>query len=98
MKQKDILFLSVSIFVLILAWIIFSVVHNFMASTISEPLEKKISPISSDFDTQTIENLKKKEKIEPFYGEEVNSSPSAIVENELPENATSSGSSLEVNQ
>jgi len=67
MKRRDILFISISAFVLILAWIIFSVVHNFMTSTISEPTEKKIAPISPDFNTQAIESIKKKEIIEPLY-------------------------------
>ena len=41
--------------------------HNFMTSTISEPTEKKIAPISPDFNTQAIESIKKKEIIEPLY-------------------------------
>ena len=44
MKQRDILFLVISTFVLILAWIGFSIYHNLVSSTITKPVEEKNNP------------------------------------------------------
>lgn len=67
MKQKDILFLLASTLIVVLLWIIFSVYHNLAVTTISKSTTTQIIPISPDFDTKTIENLKKREKILPIY-------------------------------
>ncbi len=67
MKQRDILFLLISTFIIIIAWIIFSIYDNLVVSTISTPLSIQISPINPDFDAKTIENLKNREVIYPIY-------------------------------
>lgn len=67
MKQKDILLLSISAFVLIMAWIAFSIYHNSAESTISEPIEEKIVPIAPDFNTKIIDDIKNKRDIQPLY-------------------------------
>ncbi|MCL4418928.1 hypothetical protein M1146_02370 [Patescibacteria group bacterium] len=67
MKQKDILFLLASTVIIVLLWIIFSVYHNLAVNTISTSTTMQIIPINPDFDTKTIENLKKREKILPIY-------------------------------
>ena len=67
MKQRDILFLVVSTFVLILAWIGFSIYHNLVSSTITGPVEEKIIPINPTFDTRTIDALKERKNIEPLF-------------------------------
>lgn len=67
MKSKDIILLFAEIFVLVVAWIIFTIYHNAATSTISEPLDINIQPIDPNFDTQTITELKKREKILPLY-------------------------------
>ncbi len=67
MKQKDILFLLISTFIIVILWVIFSVYHNYILSTISEPIQMQIVPISPNFDTKAIDKLKKREKISPSY-------------------------------
>ncbi|MEK7502216.1 MAG: hypothetical protein AAB609_01700 [Patescibacteria group bacterium] len=67
MKQRDILFLVISTFVLILAWIGFSIYHNLVSSTITKPVEEKIIPINPTFDTRTIDILKERKNIEPIF-------------------------------
>ena len=67
MKQKDILLLLLPLFLIIMIWIIFSIYHNSATSTISETLDLNIKPISPDFDTQTVESLKKREQITPLF-------------------------------
>lgn len=75
MKQKDVLFLLIPAALVVLAWIIFSIYHNAATSTISPTLKTNILPISPDFDTETISNLKARENIEPIYEIEIPDTP-----------------------
>lgn len=65
MKQKDLLFMLVSVTFLVLLWIIFGVVHRSLTSTISGSINEAISPISGTFDIKTLEVLKNRQKIIP---------------------------------
>ena len=65
--QKDILYLSISMFVIVAAWIGFSLFHTFVTSTISEDLQMKIIPIDPTFDTATIQVLKARKKVAPSF-------------------------------
>lgn len=67
MKQKDLLLLLILTFVIVLAWIGFSIYHNSTTSTIPSQLNIEIIPIQPDFDTKTINNLRKREQIAPIY-------------------------------
>lgn len=75
MKQKDIILLVVPLFFLVLVWIIFSVYHNRVSSTIPETLNVQITPIEGRFDEKTINELKDRENLLPIF--EATSSPSA---------------------
>lgn len=63
MKTKDILLLVVPIFIVIMAWIGFSIYHSATKSTIPETLNIQIQPIVPDFDTKTITNLQKRKQV-----------------------------------
>ncbi|HZQ30044.1 MAG TPA: hypothetical protein VFA93_03125 [Patescibacteria group bacterium] len=67
MKQKDILFLVIPFFVLVLVYIIFSVYHDSVTSTISENLDIQIIPIPPDFNQKIISDIKKRDQITPLY-------------------------------
>ena len=67
MKRKDILSILVPSFIFVLAWIILSVHHNAVTSTISESVSMQITPISPAFDTSAITSLKKRQNIVPSY-------------------------------
>lgn len=67
MKQKDILLVLIPTFLLVILWVIFNIYHNSVESTVSKTVTAEIVPISPDFDFQTIENLKKREIIQPLY-------------------------------
>ncbi|OGH21353.1 MAG: hypothetical protein A2958_00950 [Candidatus Levybacteria bacterium RIFCSPLOWO2_01_FULL_38_13] len=67
MKQRDLLFLSISTFVLIIAWVGFSIYHNSVASTISEKVAEKIAPINPTFDTKIINLIKERDAIVPLW-------------------------------
>jgi len=76
MKQKDILLILIPTFFLVILWVIFNIYHNSIESTVSKNVSVEVVPINPDFDFQTIENLKKREVIQPLY--EINPSNSSI--------------------
>ena len=67
MKQKDILIIIILLFVFTLAWIGGSIFHSSVNSTISKSISQDIEPIAPNFDTKTIDMLKKRQKIIPSY-------------------------------
>ena len=89
MKQRDILFLSISVFAVIVFWIGFNIAHNLDKSRISAPIQENIIPISPDFDTKTIEAIKSRQKVEPLYETEVSSASSSqsipVISEETPQ-------------
>lgn len=64
--QKDILYITISSFILVVAWVGFNLYHTYTTTTISEDLQMQIIPIDRDFDTTTIQQLKKRTKVAPF--------------------------------
>ncbi len=74
MKQKDILLLLIPSFIVIVAWIAFSIYHSSVASTITPIVDIQIAPITPAFDTATISQLKQRANVSPIY--EVQNIPS----------------------
>jgi hypothetical protein len=66
-RQKEIIIILASIFVLSMIWIGFNLWHNAVTSTISQPLNADIQDISPDFNTNSIQILKKRTYIDPLY-------------------------------
>lgn len=67
MKQKELTYIIVSIFLLIIVWIILSVYHSSITSTITPLVNVQITPITPSFDTKTLDDLKKRENITPVF-------------------------------
>ncbi len=65
--KKDILFLTISVFIVVAAWVGFNLYHAFVASTLTETLQMQIVPISPQFDVQTIQQLKNRKQVDPLY-------------------------------
>lgn len=65
--HKDIILLLGSAFIMVVAWIAFSIHHNFATSTIPEVLEKEALPINPTFDETKIKELKERERVLPLY-------------------------------
>lgn len=65
--QKDILFIFISSFIVVVAWIGFNIYHIYVTSTINEDLQLQLTPISPVFDPQTIQQLKTRENINPQF-------------------------------
>lgn len=67
MKKNDILLLLIPICVLAILWVLFSIYHSFITSTIPDSLNTQIVPISPNFDINTISKIKEKTSVEPIY-------------------------------
>lgn len=67
-KQNDILFILISSFILVVAWITFNIYHIFVTSTISQHIQYQLAPIDPAFDQQTMQQLKTREDINPLFG------------------------------
>lgn len=67
MKQKDFLTILVPLFILTILWVIFNIYHNHVTSTIEDPLNLQIIPIEGKFDTQTVNKIKERQRIEPNF-------------------------------
>jgi hypothetical protein len=71
MKKKqspieDILFLSISSFVVVVAWVGFNIYHSYVTTTITPDLQIQIEPIQPDFDIATIQTLKSRKQVAPI--------------------------------
>lgn len=75
MKQRDIITLLVPSFILIVAWIIFSIYHNSVASTITPVVNIQISPITPTFDMNAISKLKQRQTVTPIYETSATATP-----------------------
>lgn len=67
MKQRDIILLAVSYFLLVVIWLVFSIYHNSVTSNIPEAVNIQVSPINPQFDEKTILELKQRENILPSF-------------------------------
>ncbi len=65
--QKDLTYLSFSLFILVAAWVGFSIYHSQVTSTISDNLQLRIKPIPNQFDRATINALQTHTAIQPDY-------------------------------
>ena len=66
-RQREIILLLASMFLVTVAWISFNLYHNAITSTISAPLSADVVSISPDFNTKIIELLKSRQYVEPRY-------------------------------
>ncbi len=67
MKRRDILTLLVPSLIIVILWVIFSVYHNFIGSTIPTSVNDQISAITPSFDIKTIEAIKGRDTVNPIY-------------------------------
>ena len=65
MKQKDILFLLISSTFLAIVWIVFTIIHTSLTSTISSSINQQIQPIEGTFDSKTLQVLQKRTAVTP---------------------------------
>src|SRR5437764_655690 len=77
--QKDILFILISSFIMVVLWIGFNIYHIWITSTISQDIQLQLTPIAPNFDPATIQQLKTRENINPSFERAQQPSPSAPV-------------------
>lgn len=100
MKHKDIYMLLIPSFILVVFWIIFTIYHNSVSSTITPTQSVQIKPISADFDSKTINDIKTRNQIAPLFEmtesnqSEKTATKEAIPEPELTTIPASQGGSL----
>lgn len=98
MKQKEILLILVSIFVLVVIWIALSIYHNSVTSTIPQALSIQIAPISPDFDKEIMEKIKKRKVVQPsweFEKKAEEKSATSQAEQIIPQQASPSANQTE---
>jgi len=65
--KKDILFVLISSFIVVVAWVAFNIYHIYITSTINETIQTQLIPITPIFDPQTIKDLQKRIDIVPIF-------------------------------
>lgn len=100
MKQKDFLIILIPAFLLSILWVVFSIYHNLTTSTIKDPLTFQIIPIEGKFDTETINKLKEKQRINPLFDIAVKetvqtSSESSLIDDVIPTEEITPAETLE---
>src|ERR1041385_6278665 len=79
--QTDILFLSISFFMIVFLWIGFNLYHAYATSTISKDLQMQIVPIAPKFDTATLDKLKTRQQIVPLLELDTTQQASSAAQN-----------------
>jgi hypothetical protein len=67
MKQKDILFLLISSFIVTVIWVGFNLHNSSVTSTISDTQGMQIRRIDPIFDPQTVSAIENRKAIQPIY-------------------------------
>jgi hypothetical protein len=71
--QKDILFILISSFIVVVAWVCFNLYHIWATSTVSTDVQMQLTPIDPQFDPTVIQELKTREYIDPLYESQASS-------------------------
>jgi hypothetical protein len=78
--QKDILYISISSFVIVAVWIASNLYHAYVTSTITPDLQSQIEPIDSKFNTDTIQHIKNRKVITPVFEAKSSSTEADLTE------------------
>lgn len=62
---KDLLFVSISSFIVVVAWVGFNIYHTWVTTTITPEMQVTITAIHPDFDAATIQKLKARKQVVP---------------------------------
>lgn len=89
--QKDILFILISSFIVVVAWIGFNLYHIWATSTVNEEIQLQLTPIAATFDATTMQQLKTRENVNPIF--DVQGQPSTTASSTATQNQPASASS-----
>lgn len=65
--QKDILYISISIFIVTAIWVASNLYHAYVTSTITPDLKIQIVPIAPNFNTNIVQKIKNRKRIAPVF-------------------------------
>lgn len=54
-------------FLVTILWVIFNIYHNYVTSTIVDPLTVQIVPIDGKFNKTSLESIKDRKRLEPLF-------------------------------
>lgn len=95
-RQKDILFILISSFVVVVAWISFNIYHIWVTSTIPSTVQAQLEPIDGSFDASVRQQLQKREQVNPLYDKQAAPDKQKTTEETpitVPSNATTNNAS-----
>ncbi|HWY79981.1 MAG TPA: hypothetical protein VNW29_06525 [Candidatus Sulfotelmatobacter sp.] len=93
-KQKDILFILISSFVVVFAWIVFNIIHILSNSTVSPDVQAQLMPIPPNFDSRVMQQLKSRENINPLFENQASTSATTITTTPTPNFLTPLGAGV----
>lgn len=67
MKRIDFFLILVGGTILVIAWIVFSIIHNYQTSTLSSGVITQTIPIAPNFNTNVLEKLKQRLMVSPDF-------------------------------
>lgn len=73
--HKDILFVIISSFIVVIIWIGLNIHHVMVTSTIEEEIQLHLTPINGAFDTQIIQQTKNRPQVTPLYEKDKTQAP-----------------------
>ncbi len=93
--QKDLLWISISIFIIVVLWIGFNIYHSHADSTIEPDLQLQIAPIEPSFNTEALNKIKTRKKIIPVYQLDSASGSASVEPNPPTQASPSAGTPLQ---
>ncbi len=67
MKQRDTVFVLASSAIVVILWIVFSVISKYTSPTVNDVVLSSVTPIEKTFDLATLDQIKKRQKVEPLF-------------------------------
>lgn len=87
--QKDILYISISIFVVTVIWVASNLYHAHVTSTITPDLQIQIVPIDPNFNTDIIQKIKNRKRVAPLFEVKNSSSEASLTDQSASPTQTS---------
>jgi hypothetical protein len=79
MKQNELLYIVVSLFVIVVLWIGFNLFHTYASSTVTDTQTTQVTPITPIFQKEILTKIKARPKVEPLFdSDKVSASVSAV--------------------
>lgn len=78
MKREEAFFILIATFILVLAWIVFSILDSAVSSTISKGFSGQLLAIQPKFNTKVIDELKTRQQILPLNVDPVTEASSSV--------------------